>query len=339
MEIKDIFKFLYQSYFGCNHMVTSINDVIEKLNIELHGCQINEEDEIEILDGGYARVPLAYLHRGLSVETFAKIFFASAQKESEAKNRLETGLKEVKKLIKEGGLPYSLEVYEKELDKWKESGYCAISHSEAYHQNYHPSYRIISEKYFPFLELLIQIDKFLEKGNAIIAIDGGSASGKTTLGKTLEEIYDCSVFHMDDFFLRPEQRTSNRYAEIGGNVDRERFLEEVLVPLSQHKNINYSKFDCSTFKLSSREEVIPKKLVVVEGVYSMHPELAGFYDISVFLDISLSLQRERINKRNTPLVANKFFNEWLPLENRYFNEMQIKRNCDFIIDIDTFTKS
>ena len=34
---------------------------------------------------------------------------------------------------------------------------------------------------------------------------------------------------MDDFFLRPEQRRPERFAEPGGNVDRERFAAEVLV--------------------------------------------------------------------------------------------------------------
>ena len=77
----------------------------------------------------------------------------------------------------------------------------------------------------------------LQNGNAVIAIEGGSASGKTTLGALLETLYDCTVFHMDDFFLRPEQRTPERYAEVGGNIDRERFLEEVLIPLRQKETI------------------------------------------------------------------------------------------------------
>ena len=38
----------------------------------------------------------------------------------------------------------------------------------------------------------------------IVAIDGMSASGKTTLGKQLHEHFpDSNLFHMDDFFLRP----------------------------------------------------------------------------------------------------------------------------------------
>ena len=46
-----------------------------------------------------------------------------------------------------------------------------------------------------------------EKDRVIVAIDGNCASGKTTLTAQLAEHFDCNVFHMDDFFLRPEQRT------------------------------------------------------------------------------------------------------------------------------------
>ena len=71
-----------------------------------------------------------------------------------------------------------------------------------------------------------KIDMLLgEREFVIVAIDGKCTSGKTTLAGRLAEIYDCNVFHMDDFFLRPEQRTAERFAEVGGNVDYERFQE------------------------------------------------------------------------------------------------------------------
>ena len=53
----------------------------------------------------------------------------------------------------------------------------------------------------------------------LVAIDGMCGSGKTTLGQVLSKVYDCNLFHMDDFFLRPEQRTAERMAQDGGNVE------------------------------------------------------------------------------------------------------------------------
>ena len=101
-----------------------------------------------------------------------------------------------------------------------------------------------------------QIDTLLEEQTfVIVAVDGKCTSGKTTLAARLAEIYDCNVFHMDDFFLRPEQRTPERFAEVGGNVDYERFQEEVLLPLKSGKAFSYRPFDCSTFTLAAPSQI------------------------------------------------------------------------------------
>ena len=183
----------------------------------------------------------------------------------------------------------------------------------------------------PFFELFAKIDKKLQNGRVILAIEGGSASGKTTLSKTLEENYDCTVFHMDDYFLRPEQRTPERFKEIGGNVDRERFLEEILIPLKNKKTVTYRPFDCSALSLCPPITVTPKKLVVIEGAYSMHKDLERFYDLSVFLNVSPELQKNRIEKRNSLPLAKRFFNEWIPLEKVYFEKTDVKNRCDLTI--------
>ncbi len=184
-----------------------------------------------------------------------------------------------------------------------------------------------------FIKLFDVIDEKLKNGRTVVAIEGGSASGKTTLARLISEKYDCTVFHMDDFFLRSEQRTKERYAEIGGNVDRERFLSEVLVPLINGESIKYRPFDCSTMSLGEEITVEIKDLVIIEGAYCMHPDLRSFYDYSVFLDITKELQKQRIIKRNSPALAQRFFSEWIPMENRYFKEFNIKAKCNQIIKI------
>ena len=184
-------------------------------------------------------------------------------------------------------------------------------------------------------ELIEQINDLLkEKNRVIVAIEGGSASGKTTLGKELEQIFKCTVLHMDDFFLRPEQRTKERLAQPGGNVDRERFYEEVVVPLVKRDTIVYRPFDCATMSLQSARKIEPDKIIVVEGAYSTHPELGEYYDLSVFLDITPELQQERIWKRNTPDKAERFFAQWIPMEQKYFEAMKVKERCNIILPVD-----
>ena len=166
-----------------------------------------------------------------------------------------------------------------------------------------------------------QIDDLLtQKDAVIVAIDGKCTSGKTTLASKLAELYDCNVFHMDDFFLRPEQRTPERFAEVGGNVDYERFLEEVLLPLKSSKTFSYRPFDCSTFTLSDPVIVTPKRLNIIEGTYSHHPYFGNPYDLKILLTIDEETQRRRILDR--PVFLHKrFFEEWIPMENRYFDAL------------------
>ena len=176
-----------------------------------------------------------------------------------------------------------------------------------------------------------QINMLLEEKNfVIVAIDGKCTSGKTTLASKLAEIYDCNVFHMDDFFLRPEQLTPERFAEVGGNVDYERFREEVLLPLNSGKAFSYRPFDCSSFTLAAPVTVAPKKLNVIEGTYSHHPYFGNPYDLKILLTVDEEIQRQRILERPA-FLHKRFFEEWIPMENRYFDGFAIPSEAGFII--------
>lgn len=170
-----------------------------------------------------------------------------------------------------------------------------------------------------------QIDTLLEeKDFVIVAIDGKCTSGKTTLAAQLSEIYDCNVFRMDDFFLRPEQRSAARFAEAGGNVDYERFKEEVLITLEAGHSFSYRPFDCSTFTLSDPIHVAAKKLNIIEGTYSHYPYFGDPFDLKIFLTVDPETQRQRVLQRPA-FLHKRFFEEWIPMENRYFDSLCISQ--------------
>ena len=94
-----------------------------------------------------------------------------------------------------------------------------------------------------------------KKDHLLIAVDGRCGSGKSTLGAYLQQKMHGNLLHMDDFYLRPEQRTPKRREEPGGNVDRERFLEEVLLPLHKGTKFTYRPFNCRKWELDQPVEV------------------------------------------------------------------------------------
>jgi len=184
------------------------------------------------------------------------------------------------------------------------------------------------DKYLPLFRRIDQLKK--QKNYIFIAIDGNSAAGKSSLAALLKEAYSCNVISMDDFFLRRVQRTPERLAEPGGNIDYERFGSEIIEPLKAGKPFAYRPYNCQTGELSEPEDVIPNQITVIEGAYSLHPRFAGVYDIAVFLSLDPAGQRRRLAERS-PCLLDRFIHEWIPMENRYFDAFQIPEKCDFVI--------
>ena len=335
MQIHDLLKFLHQSTFGCGHLINSPAAASAYLQQEMQTCPPLLYLPIEELDGDYCRVHVDYLRNlGISPDTFANLFALSAALPCGTCEELEARLAVALQMAQAGELPFPVDAISDAISAWQSAGYPAQHHSEKFRAEYAPAYRVLSNQHVAWLPLIAQIDHLMaEKEHIVLAIEGGSASGKTTLAALLERVYDCNVFHMDDFFLRPEQRTPERFAQAGGNIDHERFREEVLLPLSQRQAVQYRRFDCGTFTIAPAVTVEPKKLNIIEGAYSMHPELADLYDFSIYLWVDSDLQHERIKKRNTPEMAQRFFDTWIPMEQKYFKATDTAVRCDMIWEV------
>lgn len=169
-----------------------------------------------------------------------------------------------------------------------------------------------------------------EKKRILIAIDGSCTSGKSTLAAALTRQCDCNVLHMDDFFLRPEQRTPERLAQTGGNVDYERFRNEVLLPLKAGTAFSYRPYDCGTGLLGEPVAVAPKAVSIVEGTYSQHPSFGDAYDWKLFLTVSPEIREKRIRERPA-FLQKRFFEEWIPMEQKYFREFRIAEQADSVL--------
>jgi len=190
--------------------------------------------------------------------------------------------------------------------------------------------RIMQNIVTSITEMIHQLSK--EKKNLIIAIDGRCAAGKTTLAAQLQEVFSCNVIHMDHFFLRTEQRTEERLNTPGENIDHERFLEEVLVPLRTGNSFTYRPYDCRKQRLSEEIMTEPKAVNIIEGSYSCHSALWEYYDLRVFLTVSQEEQLRRIIHRDGTEKAEIFKNKWIPLEEYYFSSYEIDKRCDFCFE-------
>ncbi len=181
-------------------------------------------------------------------------------------------------------------------------------------------------------KVLSLINELLEKQNrVVVAIDGRCAGGKTTLASNLAKMCDCNVIHIDDFFLRPEQRTLLRLSQAGENIDHERFKEEVLLPLCENESFCYKPFSCSTGQLGDEISVTPKRITIVEGSYCLNKHISGYYDLKLFVNVDSDEQMARIIKRDGIEKAKVYAEKWIPLEEMYFKAYDLMNNCDAVL--------
>jgi len=178
-----------------------------------------------------------------------------------------------------------------------------------------------------------RIKELIEKSESdvcVIVIDGRAAAGKTTLAESLAKELNTVTIRMDDFFLPKALRTAERFAEAGGNVHYERFIEEVLPKLKKSDSFSYRIFDCQTMDFGDYRTVPQSRYRIVEGSYSLHPKFGSYADVSIFCDIDEKIQLERILNRNGEKMLERFRNEWIPMEEKYLHEFIIRNRADIV---------
>ncbi|MCQ2506932.1 MAG: hypothetical protein MJ113_07160 [Lachnospiraceae bacterium] len=193
-------------------------------------------------------------------------------------------------------------------------------------------YRIISAGYVPLFGIISNICNALkQKGHIIVAIEGRAASGKTTATCFLDDIFYLNVIRTDDFILPEEMKTARRMEEAGGNFYYERFCEEVVPFIKGTKKFTYNVFDYKTQSYTKTVTVCPRPVTIVEGAYSCHPNIGNIYDLKIFMTIFKKEQNKRILMRNGEEGLKKFVKEWIPLENKYFENFSIREKCDIVL--------
>ena len=331
MQATDFAKLVYQSAFAGGHLIASRQAALDWLRQEMNALpEGGFQPLFEPIGGGLSRLNLAPARRmGLRAETICGLFVETAAAFEANIPLFEQAMDQVEALCRQGALPADAEEAARLRRACREQGYPPFSHSPAYRAAYAPAYRLVSARLCEWLDVFAAIDGLLTRqGRARVAVDGRCASGKTTVAQLIAQVYGAQLFHMDDFFLPFERKTPERLAQPGGNVDWERFQAQVLDHLEE-PSFAYRPFDCAVGDLAQPVFTEKRPVQLIEGAYSLHPAMRGGYDLAVMLDISPALQRQRIQARN-PDKLERFLNEWIPLENHYFEACGIASRCDIV---------
>ena len=335
MQLIDMIKLICQSEFAGGHIIKSPSDSLNHIEDEYAALAGDDGgfEAFEDIGSGLCRAylpALRSLHIGSA--TVNRLFIAAANSVQGSMERFVQKLCVLRQCCEAGLLPFTpagVDVFITKAQSAKSAP--LLHHSDTYREAYRPAYRVIKSSYATFIDAFSRIDLLMESGRPVtVAIDGNSGSGKSSLAALLAEVYDCNVFHMDDFFLSPARKTPERLAEPGGNVDHERFAVEVAAELKSGVCFSYRPYDCKSGGLKDAVTVSPKALSIVEGVYSLHPALADIYDLKLFLKTDADTQIVRIRARSGEAMLQRFIDVWIPLENAYFEEFNIEQACDLV---------
>lgn len=314
LEKQDIIKLIFQSSLGPSHFISNKDKVKDYLNKELLEEKNNEENLYEYISTNYVRMNIfPYKHYFKETDTLIDMFIESANNANYNKD-----------ILKENLLNYLT------LDDLKNYDYQAVSHSKTYKDNYKPHYRLINSIFIDLNMKYIQLDNFLnkQKDKSIIAIEGRCGSGKSTLSELFKDKY--TIIHLDDFFISIKEKSKINIQKYG-NINYKLVYENLSI-IRNALNQNIAKVTIKAFSCEKQEyyekEIKLKNKIILEGTYSSSLYFKEFIDKITFLSVSKETQTERIQKRE---LSNRFFSEWIPLEESYFKENDIISNCDLII--------
>lgn len=335
MEPCDAVKLIFQNEYGGEHLISEPNATLAWLRAERAATPTDlSVAPVEDIGNGMVRVALAALEfSDAALRMLNQDFFRSAEIHQGRRKTFLSKLDTLRALTEQRVFDFTLQELEDYLERYISEGCCPLSHSPTYRTAYHPAYRVVRRS-SSVVVLLRELEQMQSRGErAIVAVEGRCAAGKSTLAAQMEKRLGLTVVHMDHFFLRPEQRTEERLAQPGDNIDHERFLEEVLLPLTAGETPAYRPYNCRTGELDEPIALKPSCVTVVEGSYSCHPKLWDYYQRRVFLSVNPEEQLRRLARRESPEQLEAFRERWIPMEERYFSAFRVEERCDYHLEL------
>ena len=166
----------------------------------------------------------------------------------------------------------------------------------------------------------------------MVSIDGPSGSGKSTLSRTLNgllpgsQVVDLEFFYSDLGVDPPDGLSPEQCYE--QHVDWRSLEVQVLRPLRQGEPGRYQLYDWIAEKRLDWVEVRPEGIVLVDGVYSMRPELMDAYDLSVYVETQPNDRTARLSKRpDNPVWVER----WAIGFDWYMDHKRVMERADVVI--------
>jgi uridine kinase len=177
----------------------------------------------------------------------------------------------------------------------------------------------------------------------LVALDGGSGAGKSSLAVLIAEELGAALIQSDDFFdadiSDAEWDIRTTAARAADAIDWRRLRAEALEPLLAGKPAKWHAFDFAagvrpdgTYAMRTDfVEREPAAVIVLDGAYSTRPELADLIDLSVLVDVPAAVRHERLAAREDSTFLAAWHARWDAAEEYYFTQVRPKATFDLVV--------
>jgi para-aminobenzoate synthetase len=181
----------------------------------------------------------------------------------------------------------------------------------------------------------------------LIALDGPSGTGKSTVAASVARELDAAIVPSDDFFAAGITDSGWAALDAAGRaaaaIDWRRLRRDALEPLLAGTLAAWHPFDFApgtrsdgTYPMAAEAVVLaPRDVIVVEGAYSCRPELADLIDLAVLVVASPAERRRRIAARETDQEWTAAWHaRWDAAEAFYFTSIRPAESFDLVVRTD-----
>lgn len=179
----------------------------------------------------------------------------------------------------------------------------------------------------------------LQKSTVIVAIDGRSGVGKSTISLNIAEHLGGTIINADDFYVGADEGNEANWfkkdpqEKVKTVIDYLRLQRDVLSPLLVGHTAEYHPFDFQAEQGLAKKiiEVRPAKVILIDGVYSAF-HLRKTIDLSVLIECPDRERRKRLINREGEEFMLDWHAKWDEAENYYFSQLMTRDRFDFILN-------
>tara|TARA_B100000767_G_C19734033_1_gene523054 strand:+ start:1079 stop:1681 length:603 start_codon:yes stop_codon:yes gene_type:complete len=178
----------------------------------------------------------------------------------------------------------------------------------------------------------------------IVALTGGSGSGKSTVLNGLREHFsgEVTILSLDDYYRPKNELPTDAQGETNFDVPEVINYDDLLRDMRSLMAGNVVELDTYTYNksamISERIQIKPAPWLILEGIFTLHHEdVRAMIDIKAFIDASVATRLERRKHRDLTVrgyapeeIQYQWDNHVRPSELKFIEPWKSK--CDIVID-------